>query len=500
MKNARFFLLTIVAALAAAALVPSGAGAQALYRYDVELGYSASVRNLDPLLTTTVRLMRGVTQLDRNNWGVGVTSASVYDYTLQAGDVVEVYQGAVNPPDPPGATLPTETYTVPSLTITASAGSPVISGSAAADSAVHVYHHPYCSGSEDSMLAANAGGAYSATFPVAMQPGESTVATAVEPDGDNVTVRYRVPGDAGCFYVDASAQQNGPSPDPKPFAVGEGGIDWAAIPTARIVLRRGAAIVAEANNSGIDLTPAEQPLAGDVVEVYRPQDAAAPVTTFTIPALSAVFDAGNDMVAVNAPAGALVEAYACRAFDCASGTSRAARNVPAGRTIFSYAQPLSYDRAFDIHPGDQVSADWTSQDERSYVVVDAVPGDLTSPIGKITLAKKLKLRKIGKKIKFKLDSSEVGSAVSTLTTTPPAKAKRKKGKTLAKKPITLAAATTALNVGTNTISLKVSKRGKKTIKKIIASGKAQTGTLQVTLTDAAGNATTVVKTTKLALK
>jgi hypothetical protein len=212
-----------------------------------------------------------------------------------------------------------------------------------------------------------------------------------------------------------------------------------------------------------------------------------------------VFDAGNDMVAINSPAGAQVQAIACRAFDCAGYNWRAARDVPAGRAIFSFAQPFGIERAFDIRPDDQISANWRSAGTLMNVTVSATPGDLTSPIAKITLAKKIKLKRLGKKIKFKLDSSETGSAVSSLTTTPPGRAK-KKGRGAAKKAITLASATTAIRPGMNTISLKVTAKAKKTIKKIIASGKAQTGTLQITLTDAAGNATTVVSTTKLALK
>ena len=484
----------------AGVLAPGEAGAEPIYRYSIEIGqtnYSSAVFNINPALTSTVRVVRGGVQLTRNDNGSGSTNSYLYYPSgILPGDVVQVYQPITANPIP--NTTPVETFTVPAFSATFTPGSQTVTGTAEADAYVHAAHSPQCGGLSDSAPAANSGGAFSATFPVPLQNGENVVATAVQPDGDVLTIRSTVPGDAGCLGVDATSTRYGGTPSQYPYEVWENGMDMSAIPTSRMVLRRSGVIVAQNDDAYIALTPDLKPQPGDVIEVYRPKTATDPVRTFTLPSVSAVFDPGNEMVAVSSPAASLVYATACRAFYCYGASSRSARGVPAGRTLFTFAQPLGDERAIDIHPDDQVFAEWDSPDEHMTYEFDATPGDLTSPIGAITLAKKLKLGKIGKKIKFKLNSNEAGSALSTLTTTPPGRAK--KGRASAKKPFTLAAATTTLKVGTNTVSMKVSKKGKKTIKKIIASGKSQKGTLQVTLTDAAGNATTVVKTTKLTLK
>ena len=78
-------------------------------------------------------------------------------------------------------------------------------------------------------------------------------------------------------------------------------------------------------------------------------------------------------------------------------------------------------------------------------------------------------------------------------------APKRRGKS--KKQVTLGSTKTRpAKAGSNAVSLTVSKGGKKAIKKLIAFKKSQVATLTITLADASGNVTTVVKTVKLALK
>lgn len=497
----RLLLLALIAASCAAALLPAGAGAEANFTYQIEheryYSYSyAYVYRLDPSKTTTMRVMRGAVELERNDYGSGNTHGNSYVAAgIQAGDVVEVYQPQTANPVPNSA--PTETWTVPELTGSLAAGSPVVTGSSGTASTVRVRAYMPCQeGSESATFASVAGGSYTATLAVPPVVGSYYTIVGVEPDNDSVEVNDRVPGDAFCVSIDGAARQYEPYPNDEPFGIYSWGYDQKLIPTTRIVLRRGATVIADNNATGIDLKADQQPLPGDVVEVYRPQGAPTPAFTVTVPAASAVFDPGNDLVAVQAPAAAAnITAEACTVFDCSNESERVSGPVPAGRTFLSFVQPSGWSQAFDLQPDSQVSAEWVSTDYSMSFDFPAVPGDLTSPIGKITLAKKLKLKKIGKRIKFKLNSSEAGTLSAKLTTATP----KRRGKS--KKPVTLASAKTrAAKAGTNTVSLTVSKGGKKAIKKLISYKKAQTATLTITLTDGSGNVTTVVKSTKLALR
>lgn len=487
-KSSHSLLVALIVLCALTALVPSSAGAETLFRYRAGINgvVSTEVWRLDTSKTTTVRVMHGATQVVRSNIPAGNEHASVWGGVL-AGDVVQVFQGAAYPADPP-ITAPTETFTVPPITVAATVGSQVVSGTAEDGSTVRVRATHQCSEDNDSMEAVRTPGAFSATFGLPMQAGDWAIATATQPDGDMVVVRSRVAGDAGCLHVDAGSRHF-VAFEQYPYRVSANGLDTDGIPTARLVLRRNGAVVAEKDDSSIDLTAAQKPLAGDIVELYRPKDAAAASMIWTIPVLGGVFDAAGDRAAVDAPAASLVEAEVCRADDCAASSWRTARNTAAGRSLFSFREASGWGDVLDIRPNDQAAGWWYSPDERYSVTFDLVPGDLMPPVGKLTLAKRINLRK---KIRFRVRSDEAGTAVATLTTARmPAAA--------ARKPVRLATANAVIKAGTTTVSLKLTKSGRKAFKRIAKNGKSYAATLTVTLTDAVGNISTLVKKSKLAV-
>lgn len=488
MKSSHSLLVALIALCALIALAPSSAGAETLFQYKAGINgiSSTEVWRLDASKVTTVRVIRGASQIIRSDFPAGSEHASAWGGVL-VGDVVQVFQGAAHPADPP-ITAPTETFTVPPISVTGTVGSQVVSGTAEDGSTVHVRSTRQCSEDSDSLDAVRTPGAFSATFALPMQAGDWVLATATQPDGDMVVVGSRVAGDAGCFYVDANSRRFD-SFEQYPHRVSAGGLDLVAIPTARLVLRRSGAVVAEKDGSSIDLTAAQKPLAGDILELYRPKDAAAASMTWTIPVLSGVFDAAGDRAAVDAPAASMIEALACRADDCAASSWRTARNTAAGRSLFSFREASGWGDVLDIRPNDQAAGWWYSPDQHYSVTFDLVPGDLMPPVGKLTLAKRINLRK---KIRFRVRSDEAGIAVATLTAA-------KMPAAAAKKPVRLATAKAAIKAGTTTVALKLTKSGRKAFKRIAKSGKSTAATLTVTLTDAAGNASTLVKKSKLAV-
>lgn len=489
--------------MCASVLLPSGAGAEANYTYEIEKNiYNSytyvSVYRFDPTKSWTVRVMHGASEVMRNDGVAGDVYTSNYTPSIVAsGDVVEVYQPATASPAP--NTAPVETWTVPQLTATAAAGSSSITGMSGSADRVRVSRYPSCEESNGDAVFANvSGGAYSAALPGVLESGNYYRVVGIEPDNDSVRIEDRVPGDAFCYSINSELVQQGPVQYPFPFRVAVYGLDNQAIGTTRVVLRRGGSVIADRNSNSLDLALNQRPLPGDIIDVYRPQGAPTPASSLTIPTVPATFDPGNDMVAVDSPAALRVTANACTAFDCAYWSERSVGAVPAGRSLFSFAQPFGENRAFDILADSQVQAEWTSADGHIFYQFSAVPGDLTAPVGGISLASKLKLKKIGKRIKFKLKSSEAGTLSATLTTASPRRSGR--GAAAAKQVTLASAARQAAKAGSNSVSLKVTKAGKRAIKKLIAYRKSQSATLAVTLTDAAGNVTTVVKSTKLVLK
>lgn len=496
--KSRVLFVVLVVAVAATALMPTVSQANPPFRYVVpalNTTTTVSVYGLDKSQNSTIRIMRGGVEQDRSDRGSGNSAISFYT-PVNPGDVIEIYQPQAATPTP--LTPPTDTFAVPDLTISATAGAASVTGTAPAGWNVFVRRDRACNGPNDALPAS--AGAYSVAFGSPAAAGEEFSVTAVSPNGDRIGddwpgVRIRIPGDAGCVYVDA---QTGFDPfDETPYRVSTWGLDTSVITTTRIVLRRGDTVLGEKNGgTSVDLPPSVKPMPGDVVDVYRPKDAASPAYSWTIPPVYGVFDPGNELVAIDGPASSETGVSPCRRFVCGYSPNREAVDIPAGRTIFSFAAPQGSERTYDLTPETIVSAWWYDAGHQHEFDFDVAVGDLTSPIGRITLARKLTLGRLGKKLKVKLNSSEAGNAVAKLTTTP---AGRRSGRAsaAAKKPVTIASARQVIAAGNNKLTLRVTKKGAKALKTLLKNRKSQSATLTVTLTDNAGNVTTVVKNTKL---
>lgn len=487
--------LVLVAMLFALLLLPASASA---YRFDVDaLGASddVTVNDLDSSQGSTLRVMNGNTEVQRLDSGSGADTHQV-TATVQPGWVIEVYQPAVvGPPLVP----PTAKLVVPNVTIAPVPGATTVTGTAPDGWSVQLQRSAACFPSMEIHAALVSGGTWSAALRTPIKGQDGFDAIAVSPTGDTVSPggSDEVPGDGQCVMV--STISNSTTPASKPFVVSATGLD-GAIPTTRIVLRRGGAVLADQNSASINLPASTKPSPGDTIDVYRPQGASSPAYSWTIPQISSVYDIGAGLVAVDAPAASRVMATPCRPFACSLefvlyGPSTT--STPAGRTLLTMApqQVLAgpYDLSRGFLPGDLAIAGWVAPDGSKFYLFDSVAGDLTAPSGKLSLPKSTsasKLRKSGK-FKFKLSSSEVGNASIALTI--PAK---KKGK----KPVKIGSLKASIKNGSNKLSLKLSKSGKKAVKSLERSGKSVKATLTITLTDASGNVTTIVKSTTLKAK
>jgi hypothetical protein len=283
----------------------------------------------------------------------------------------------------------------------------------------------------------------------------------------------------------ANPPPGGPPPA-TPYAVSVDHLIEANAQSVRLVLRRGGVVFADAsaNSSNLNIPFAQRPQPGDIVDVYRPKTAPAPTYSVTIPQISAVFDASADLIAVTAPAAGSETTYACHVYSCSNENFRSRRDLPAGQTVFDFKLSQGSSLPLDIRPDDVVNADWNSADYTLDFEFQAQPGDLVAPVQSFKLPSKLKISALMKALKkgykIKLTSNEAGSA------------KLKLGK--------LASVTGSVKPGSNSLKLKFSKSGKKAIKKLAAQGKhAKSRSISLTsvVTDASGNASTIVKKTKL---
>jgi hypothetical protein len=404
---------------------------------------------------------------------------------MQPGWIVEVYQPQALPV-PAGP--PTESFVVPNVTINATAGAAALTGNGPDGWSLMAMRGPSCFGMFPEFSDAKiVGGSFSATFRSPARGGDRYYATAISPTGDVVSsAETKVPGDGQCMIA-STISTSGANDDQK-YQVNTAGLD-SAIPTTRMVLRRGATVIADENDDGLSLSSTQKPAAGDVVDVYRPQGAPTPAYSWTIPAVSATSDIASKLVAIDAPPASAVMASPCLPFTCQAEFLLYGPRTPntgAGRTVIDLTEPSQWGQIMrNVTPDSVAIAGWVSPDESKFLFVDATPGDLTAPTGKITLAKSLKAKKLGKKaLKFSLKSNEAGKAGYKLTI--PGKSK--------KKPVTLASGKSSkIKTGTNKLSLKFSRGGKKALKQATKSKRKLKATLSVTLKDAAGNVSTVAK-------
>ena len=484
-------LTALAGALVALAIIPGSASA---YRYDVgSLGSSGDARviNLDKTRTYTIRVTNGGVQQARKDGAAGLSSDQV-SVTIQPGWVVEVYQPQAALPTP--LTAPTESFTVPNLTVGATLGGTSATGTGPAGWTAMVQRGPSCLTMLPELIDAPiVGGAFSAALRSPVRGRDSFSVVATSPTGNVVqSSTTTLPGDSQCML--ASAVSTSDAADDQKYMVAVQGLD-PAIPTTRVVLRRGAVILGDVNDDSLALPAASKPSAGDVVDVYRPQGAPSPAYSWTIPQTSAIIDSSSSLMAIDAPPASAVMGSPCQPFTCMIELLIYSKRTSAsagGRTMVDLtpSPASSFQLMRNVLPGDIGIAGWISTDESKFLFFDAVAGDLTPPVGKLTLAKSLKAKKLGKKaLKVSLSSNEVGKASSKLTIP---------GKTKKSKPVTLASSK-SMNVkaGKNTLALKFSKTGKKSLKAISKKRKSAKATLTVRLTDASGNVTTVVKSTTI---
>jgi hypothetical protein len=396
-----------------------------------------------------------------------------------------------------------ETYTVPDVAVTGNAGSPTITGHVPPGAIATTVYNEVCSSYADDnfTLQVQANGTFSHTFAKPLLGGAPIGITVFPGKGDVIRLDGRLPGEAPCINVFGVLypQVPGAAPNPTPYYLSAN--NFYGVTGARIVLRRGGTVISDNTNAlatssaGFEID--KQPLPGDVVELYRPHTAPQPTSTFTLPNVRAVYDTSNSLVAVDAPP-ALALYTSIESHYSKSTNSRSAMNTTGGRTLFNYAIGEGYDPPADLKFAWVLTTTWNSPDGRNTFFTGSVPGDLAAPVISVKLASKFKLSKLGSSFAASITSSEAANAKVTITL--PAKLKTS-AKSKAKGPTTIASAKVTLKAGTVKVKVKLTKSGKKLLKKIRKKKlPSQTATFTVTATDGSGNAATKVKTTKLAAK
>jgi hypothetical protein len=482
-------------------IVTSQASAADKFKYSVVLRpatYSATpqgsvnVIGLDSTKTTTLRITAGGVPLAPIVYVAGSTSQSAGSLAFLGGDTIQVEQ--------PSGT-PQETFTIPKVSLAGSAGSPVVSGQAPDGTVAVARYRDICFGlASDDFTAQPQGGAFSLIFPKPLVAGSAISLLNYPGKGDRVQFDDIIPGETPCLQASAETYPtpSGEIPDPTPFSVRVSGLRGMVAVGARLVLRRAGAIVVDNSNaastSSSSVDTAVQPLPGDVLELYRPHTAPTPSATFAIPAIAAVYDPGNSLVAVDAPAASAVETSA-GIRNAMFSADRFAVNTPGGRTLLDFASAQGKDQPFSLARVDFISTEWYSLDGTRGYALNTVPGDLTAPAVTIRLDKKYKFSKIRSSLTARVTSSE---AVTTkLTLTLPGKLKTSASKP--KAPRVIATAKLTIGAGTTKVKIKLTKSGKRLIAKMRKERyPANKATLTLAASDFSGNAVTAIKTTKLA--
>lgn len=460
--------------------------------YSLTPSGSVQIGRIDTTKTYTVRMTIGGAVQPAVNGGPGDVARFISVPTMGPGDTITMEQ-------PTGTTI--ETFTVPNVSMAASAGSPTLTGNAPDGGISYAYYDSTCgSPTNDIFPVGPQGGAFAVTYPQPMQPGDLISLTHFPGLGDKVTFESRVPGETPCLDADAYQYPTfpGDTPDAEPFTIRADGLRPSVAPGSRLVLKRGASIIVDhtdaAASSSIHKNTGVQPLPGDTLELYRPHTAGAPSAVFTIPAIRSTYDTSNSLAAVDAPAASMIRFRVSSQLSMWQN-SRGVVNAPAGRTIFNFALSDGLDPAISIANREIYITDWFSADARNEYTFGASPGDLASPALRLKLASKFKLAKIRTSLSASLTSSELATASIKLTI--PAKLKT----AASSKPKTLASTKIAVGAGTTKFKLRMTKSAKKLLKKLKnRKYAAQKATVTVTATDPSGNSATTIKTTKLVRK
>lgn len=455
----------------------------------------------DKTSSYTLRLMNGATELARVNGIAGSSTIGVSNAALAPGHLVQLFKPAI-PAGPPGV-APTETYVIPAAD--ASAVGTTINGSAPDGALARLHVDSSCNQIDDRVFPiAASGGAFSLVSP-ALAPGDDIRLYVFSGTGDYTFLRSRAPGETPCFNASSASFERYPTLDPSaatPFTVGVNRLRPSIAPTARLVWRRGGAILGDTNstNTFISFDSATPPAVGDVLEVYRPQAAPAPSATVTIPAMSAVADMAVPMMAVDAPAASYLRGFLLDEFGGGEGDGRFLAVTPAGRSIFNFAVSDGRGRPRTVTANAIGVVDWRSADGRLSYQFAAARGDLVSPSGSASISSKFKLKNLKSSFSVRLRVNEAAAAKVSISVPRTLPSKKKPKRKPSGKPLTIASASPALTPPGKTLKVKLSKRGKKAIKQLKGAGRRVRTvpvTVTVTFTDPSGNAATVTRKSKL---
>lgn len=489
MRGLRLLIAVVCACALSAALAPA-APAATLFEYTTFLdltgvshpsaGGAVGISGLDASKDTkvTVRPPSGTgTSITQGNT---LTSFN-FPHTagVAPGDLVEVRQ-------PSTSIAPTETYAIPSFSLSLVNGASTISGSVPAGMIGVLGGDQRCNAKPDPHEFP--GGAFSVTYPKIL-PGERIDYSLRNADGNDVYASAASPGETPCVVVRSEgtgAVPPGTPPESTPYFLQVGHlIASQGGPSVRAVLRRGNTPLTDtsADSTSVNASFATQPQPGDIVDIYRPKTAASPTFTMTVPQVTGKFDPSVDLVAVDAPAAYSIETRFCPPFICNASNSRGAIGTAAGRTLFDFSKPDTSVPAADLQPDSIVTIEYYNSENTFDFSARAAPGDLVAPVQSFKLSNKLKLASLVKALKkgykIKLKSNEAGTAKLTL------------GK--------LASARSSVKAGSNNITLKFSKSGKRAVRKLAAKKhpKSLSVTLTSVVTDSSGNASTFGKKTKI---
>ncbi|MBJ7458934.1 MAG: hypothetical protein JHD02_07100 [Thermoleophilaceae bacterium] len=462
--------------------------------YSVSPNGSVQIGNLNPALSYTIRVTLGGVPQAALNYPLGDTARYVTANTLAPGDTVTVEQ-------PTGVTQ--ETFTVPNVSISGAAGSPNLSGNAPDGGATFARYEADCGlPGSDAFPVQPLGGSFSVSFPQAMTAGGLLTVTHLPGQGDRVIYESRIPGETPCLEAHAYLYPAPPDAavDPDPYTLRANSLRPLVATGARLVLRRGGAIVVDytspSASTAINTDTAVQPLPGDALELYRPHTALVPSATFSIPSTRATYDTSNSLVAVDAPAAALLR-FNVSSIYAMWENSRTALSTSGGRTLFNFAVSDGPDPGISLAGREVYTAEWVSADGHGEYIFGGVAGDLAAPVLSLKLANKFRLAKIRKSLSASLTSNEASTASLKLTI--PSKLKTSAaGKSSTR---TLAASNVSVGAGTTKVKLKLTKSARKLLAKLIKGRYPdQKATLTVAATDFSGNVSTTVKTTKLVRK